>query len=207
MAQAIAAVWFYATHDDARVVLMAPSRGQTQGVVYREVRRLIEGARVAIFGDAHSNVMIGVRYSDGRSIAGTNATYGYSGDILFLGDEACGINDSIWQVVGSTERVLMTSTPNRENGYFYRSHHEDSSSWTRFHLSAFDVVESGIPGLATHEWLNHMRATYGETSLTYRNRCLGQFRRNAEPDPVVEPIVVAPPGPTRHERLRGEYLL
>lgn len=186
---AIAAIWFYATREAARVICLAPTHKQLQDVLYREIKRLLKGALVPIPGEVHRNIQNGVRHPDLREIMGVNASdphniQGYSGpNILFIVDEASGVDDEIFEALEGNSagvvRWLLTSNPTRTQGYLYRSHNEHKGQWSCFALSAFDspniTGEADIPGLATQEWVDRMRETYGETSPFYVVRVLGDF--------------------------------
>lgn len=203
---AIAAIWFYATRQDGRVICIAPTHKQLQDVLYREVRRLLKGTLVPIPGEVHKNIQNGVRHPDGlREIMGVNASdphniQGYSGaQILFLGDEASGIGDPVWESLEGNAagivRFLLTSNPTKCSGYFYRSQKEHSHLWTCFALSAYDspnvTGESKIPGLATQEWIDRMLAMHGPKGVQFLIRVKGEFAESAEDRIISTDLYVA----------------
>lgn len=104
---AVAALWFYSCFDDARVVLTAVTSRQVQGIIWREIRRIVqrakklppEGTGRIIDGELHDLSHNGLKAEDFREIAGftakqSEAVSGISGaNILYLCDEASGIED------------------------------------------------------------------------------------------------------------------
>lgn len=136
-ALAVLALWFYCTYPGARVVLTAATDRQVNGIIWREVRRLVRGARVAIPGgdSIHELARSGLTNPAGfEEIRGytarqAEAIAGVSGPaIMYLVDEASGVPSSIFEAIegnraGGNAWVILISNPTRAEGEFYESHH------------------------------------------------------------------------------------
>ncbi len=75
-------------------------------------------------------------------------------------------------------RLLYIGNPTRNSGDFADAFKDPS--FNKIHISALDspnvkAKEIVIPGLATWEWVQEMKAKYGEDSDVYRIRVLGEF--------------------------------
>lgn len=174
-ALAVAAIWFYSSFERARVVLTAVKASQIEQVLWVEIRRLYRQAkkgRYPLDGELFELARSGLRHEDGRQIIGITARdgeglAGISGpNVLLLADEASGINDRFFEVLGSslagsggTVRKCYISNPTRTTGEFYRSHTNTTSAqiFNRIHISSEDTPnargEKTIPGLAGPEWI------------------------------------------------------
>lgn len=122
---ATAALWFYASFEDARVIMTAPTARQVEGILYREVRRLMQragrcleckredptGLRIArpcphsaeLDGELGAKAATGLVSPNFREIKGytakdVEAITGTAGaNLLFILDEASGIADEIYE--------------------------------------------------------------------------------------------------------------
>ncbi len=191
-ALAVAALWFFCTFDRARVFLTAVKPVQIDEVIWKEIRRLYRGAKIPLGGELYDLARSGLKSDDERQIWGGTARdgeglAGISGpNILILVDEASGIQDKFFEVLGSslagsggTVRKCYISNPTRTVGEFYRSHTSASSLFSTIHVSSEDTPnargEKVIPGLAGPEWIAEKRIEYGEDSHAYRVRVKGDF--------------------------------
>ena len=98
----------------------------------------------------------------------------HSQNLLFILDEASGIDDIIFEVAGgalSTEEVylLLTSNPTRTSGYFYDSHHRMRE---RFYTMKVGCQDSSQ---VSQKYIDDMGLQYGEDSSVYRVRVMGEF--------------------------------
>lgn len=191
-ALAVAALWFYATFPRARVLMTAVKASQVDEVMWKEVRRLYRGAKIPLDGTCNEIARSGIRNSDERQIWGATARdgeglAGISGpNILILVDEASGIHDRFFEVLGTslagsggTVRKCYISNPTRTTGEFYRSHTTNKALFNALHISSEDTPnargERVVPGLAGPEWIAERKAEYGEDSHAYRVRVRGEF--------------------------------
>jgi phage terminase large subunit len=197
----IAALWWYAVMPHAGVVITAPTDRQVRRVVWREIRSLVHRAREigrASFPSPALDPGTGIQSDDGRYIVGFSTTEtenmgGFSGPaMLFIGDEASGIAEPIFEaIIGNTAggaeddpnavaKILLTGNPTQTSGTFYAAFHGQRKLWRCHNLSAFDSpnVRAGrvvVPGLATAEYVARCKIAWGEDSDLYRVRVLGEF--------------------------------
>ncbi len=192
-ALAVAGLWFYCSFSRARVVMTAVKASQIDEVIWKEVRRLYREAKIPIGGELYSLARSGLRdLVDDRQIWGITARdgeglAGISGpNVLVLTDEASGIPDRFFEVLGSslagsggTARKCYISNPTRTTGEFYRSHTTNAHMFKCLHVSSTDTPNARgtgvIPGLAGKDWIEEKRVEYGEDSAAYKVRVLGEF--------------------------------
>jgi hypothetical protein len=98
----------------------------------------------------------------------------HADELLFLIDEASGVDDTVFEVARGAlstpgARVVMTANPTRTTGFFYRAFHVNRDSWDCYTLSCLDSP------LVAQEYIKEMEAEYGRDSDIYRVRVLGDF--------------------------------
>ncbi len=207
-ALAIAALWFYCTFPRARVVMTAVKASQIDEVIWKEIRRLHRSAAaplrspadgetrdrvIPVGGEMFALARSGLRDpTDDRQVWGITARdgeglAGISGpNVLVLTDEASGIPDRFFEVLGSTlagsggtARKCYISNPTRTTGEFYRSHTTNAGLFNAIHVSSEDTPNARgtglIPGLAGRDWIDEKRVEYGEDSAAYKVRVKGEF--------------------------------
>ncbi|MCC8180611.1 MAG: hypothetical protein LIP23_06860, partial [Planctomycetes bacterium] len=183
-ALAAAALWFVATRPDGLAPCTAPTAHQLQDVLWREMKRLLanmaEDERALFIATADR---IQRKDATGMIVARTaraenpDALQGFHApDILFIIDEAAGVNNAVFEVARGalstpSARVALTGNPTRLNGYFHAAFHAARDSWERLHFSCLDSR------LVAPEFCAEMAAEYGEDSDVYRIRVLGEFPR------------------------------
>lgn len=194
-ALAVAALWFFASFEDARVLMTAVKAAQVDEAMWREVRRLYRRAKrrgYDLGGVLGEKASYGLRADDGRQIWGVVARdgeglAGLSGpNILLLIDEASGVKDLFFEVLGSslageggTVRKCYISNPTRTTGEFYKSHTVNKALFKCIHISSEDTPNARgtgmFPGLAGPTWIGEKKTEYGEDSPSYRIRVKGDF--------------------------------
>lgn len=181
-ALAIAALWFLSTREDALVPCTAPTAHQLQDVLWREMRRLMsrmpedERARFQVTSDR-----IQLKGSTGMIVARTarpenpDALQGFHApEILFVIDEAAGVNDAVFEVARgalstSSARVALAGNPTRLSGYFHAAFHVSRDSWVRLKFSCLDSP------LVSPDYVRDIATEYGKDSDMYRVRVQGDF--------------------------------
>jgi len=98
----------------------------------------------------------------------------HSKHMLFIVDEASGVEDIIFEVgegAMSTAgaKTLMTGNPTRTSGYFYNAFHEQRHLWTTMKVGCADS------GRVNPRYIEEMKEKYGEISNVFRVRVLGEF--------------------------------
>jgi hypothetical protein len=178
---------FLMTRYPAKVPCTSPSASQMFDVLWSEVRLwqqrmpkslgdqvLIKSDRIEIAGAALEC------FASARTARSEkpDALQGFhSENLLFVVDEASGVDDIIFEVAGGAlsthgAKLIMTGNPLRNSGYFHRSH-QPTSDFIRMHVNAEDVPRAR--GAAAEFAKN-----YGIDSMVYRVRVLGEFPNNED---------------------------
>lgn len=100
----------------------------------------------------------------------------HSSNLLFVLDEASGIDDIVFEVAGgalSTPRakVLMTGNPTRTSGYFFDSQHKNRKNWYVMKVSGDD---------SSHVDPDYKEYCKGFSENYFRVRYLGEFPKSEE---------------------------
>jgi hypothetical protein len=155
---AVIAWWFYCSFDGGRVVIMAATDRQVNGIIWKEIRKLGRKARVPLpnIKDIHISASAGITNpKDDSEIKGytaktPEAVAGTSGHAtMYLFDEASGIDDAIFSAMdgntaGGNSWMCLISNPTKAEGEFYRSHHtqrqtpDNPYGYYAIHMSCFD---------------------------------------------------------------------
>lgn len=174
-------LWALVCYDDVKIPCTAPTAHQLRDALWAEVAkwrgRMLEPWRSAIRVKADEIRLDGGGFAVARTGRKENpeALQGFHAEtLIFLVDEASGIDDSVFEVARGalstpSARVIMAANPTRTTGYFYRAFHRNRDSWTRLTFSCVDSP------LVDARYIEEMRAEYGEDSDVYRVRVLGDF--------------------------------
>lgn len=183
------ALWFYCSFEDARVILTSVTDKQVNGVLWREIKRLWRRSKLPIDGTLSELARSGLK-SDLREIVGYTASeaeafQGFAGvNMLIVMDEASGIMQGIFDAMAGNRaggaRILLLGNPTKCDGEFYEAFHAKAEFYHAFQVSSEEspnVIAGAVvvPGLATREWINEVRAEHGIDSAFYKVRVLGQF--------------------------------
>lgn len=181
-------LWWLTTRYPAKCAVAAPTQHQIQDVLWSELgmwhRRMPQQLRDQ-FGMQNSqqsmrfylNDAPGESFAVGRSGNKSNpeALQGFHSDnMLFILDEASGIDDIVFEVAGGAlstkgSKILMTANPTRTSGYFHSSHYAMRDMW---HTMAVSCMDSSR---VDHSYPAQIAAEYGLDSNVYRVRVLGEF--------------------------------
>lgn len=177
-------LWFLLFRRPCKIPVTANSQDQLRDVVWAEIARwhrqlpsflrdLIEinAERVAIKGDPEGAFAVArtARPEKPEALQGF-----HSPNLLFLIEEASGIEDVIFEtaggaLTGDNAMVVMCGNPTRSQGYFYRAFHQNRAAWTPYHVSCADSSR------VSPDYATQVANEYGETSNVYRVRVLGEF--------------------------------
>lgn len=196
-------LWWLLTNVECKVACTAPTSHQLNDVLWGEVakwvrlmhpgmRNLIEVKQdMVVRKDAPKEAFAVARTARKEQ---PEAFQGFhSAAMLFIVDEASGVEDVIFEVgegAMSTPgaKTLMVGNPTRTSGYFFDSHHRMRESWWTLRVSCADrELVSGK--FQSDEFIKNMALRYGEDSNVYRVRVLGEFP--ASEDDVVIPLFLA----------------
>jgi hypothetical protein len=175
-------LWGVCCWLDVKIPCTAPTKHQLEDVLWTEVRkwqaRMIEPWKSSIKITVDKVTLDG---SPGYAVARTGrkenpeALQGFHSDeLLFVIDEASGIDDAVFEVAQGalstpSSRVIMTSNPTRTTGFFYRAFHGQRENWTKFTFACPDS-----PFVAP-EYVRQMEEEYGRGSDIFKVRVLGDF--------------------------------
>jgi len=105
-------------------------------------------------------------------------------------DEAEGVSEEIYEAIESVMTsanplLLLIGNPTAMSGAFRRAFYEEREIYHAITISALDSpnVRAGrtvFPGLASAAWVEERRSVWGEDSLLYRARILGEFPEQGE---------------------------
>lgn len=179
-----AAIWFMLTRFPQKTIMTAPTAGQLFDALFSEVKhwfnRLPAALRdaVELYSDrivqkgTPESSFISARTSSAErpeALAGV-----HSENVLLICDEASAIPEAVYEsaagsMSGHSATTILIGNPTRNTGLFFRTHHSLSSDWKTMHVSCL------ANPLVSHDFVEQIKATYGETSNAFRVRVLGEF--------------------------------
>jgi hypothetical protein len=109
----------------------------------------------------------------------------HSPNMLFIADEASGIDDIIFEVGKGAmsspgAKTIMTGNPTRTQGYFYDAFHRMRAFWRTM------TVPCSSSSQVAQKYIEECKEEYGEDSNMFRVRVLGEFPQ--EGDNVIIPL-------------------
>ena len=179
-----AMLWYVLLRFPNKVVVTAPTSGQLFDALFAELKRWInelppqlqvlltvKSDRVELTA-APAEAFISARTSRAETpeaLAGV-----HSQNVLLVVDEASGVPEKVFEAAagsmsGHSATTILLSNPTRSSGTFFESQTRLADTWwTR----RWSCVESP---LVSEEFVDEMRARYGEDSNAFRIRVLGEF--------------------------------
>ncbi len=192
------------TRYPSKVACTAPTAHQLEDVLWGEVakwyRRMPDGLK-NLLRLSRDRVEVLTAPQESFAVARTarkeqpEAFQGFhSENMLFIIDEASGVEDIIFEVgEGSMStpgaKTLMTGNPTRTSGYFYDSFHSSRKLWSTHKVACTDSK------MVTKRYVEEMKDKYGSTSNIFRVRVLGEFPSGDE-DAVI-PLAIIEDAVTR----------
>lgn len=187
--EAVAAIWFLTCRPNPRVVCTAPTRQQLNDVLWSEIAKWLETSKVKnLLKWTKTKVyMIGHEkrwFATARTATKPENMQGFHEDyMLFIADEASGIEDKIMEAIlgtlsGAENKLLMCGNPTRTSGVFYDSHHKDRANYKTHKVSSRDSKRTNKKNIAMLE------RKYGKDSDVVRVRVDGDFPKS-EPDTFI----------------------
>ncbi|NDB70019.1 MAG: terminase B, partial [Methylocystaceae bacterium] len=181
---AVALIWHMMTRMPQKSVCTAPTAGQLFDALFSEVKhwanRLPDPLResIDVFTDriiskgAPESSFISARTSSAErpeALAGVHSEH-----VLLICDEASAIPEAVFEsaagsMSGHEATTVLIGNPTRNTGLFFKTHHQLSSDWKTLHVSCLDNP------LVSRDFIEQIKATYGEGSNAFRVRVLGEF--------------------------------
>lgn len=188
-----AMIWWLYTRYPAKIACTAPTSHQLDDVLWGEVAKWtgkMDTAWSSLLDVKKDRIELKSNPRESFAVARTarkenpEALQGFhSENMLFIIDEASGVDDVIFQVgqgamstIGA--KTLMAANPTRTSGYFFDSHHIMRDVWKTFRVSCADA------SMVDQSFVDDMLKQYGEESNVYRVRVLGDFPTD-EDDSVI----------------------
>ena len=179
-----AVVWFMCTRFPQKTVMTAPTAGQLFDALFSELKAQVNrlppvlrdsfdvfSDRIALKGAPESSFASARTSSSDRpeALAGIHSEH-----VLLIIDEASAVPEAVYEAAagsmsGHSACTILIGNPTRNSGMFYKTHHELASDWDTMHVSCVDNA------LVAADFVDQIRATYGEESNAYRIRVLGEF--------------------------------
>jgi len=179
-----ALIWFMLTRYPQKSVVTAPTAGQLFDALFSEVKRWVNALppflkdNLEVFSDrivhkhAPESSFMSARTSSAdrpEALAGI-----HSENVLIIADEASAIPEPVFEsaagsMSGHSASTVLIGNPTRNTGLFFKTHHQLKSDWYTMHVSCRDNP------LVSEDFINQIKATYGENSNAFRVRVLGEF--------------------------------
>ena len=173
-------LWFLATHYKAKIVATAPTSRQLIDILFSELSKWLNRSLLKeIFELQKTSLRLKNCPNEWFLVARTASTpesfAGFHADnLLFIVDEASGVSDEIFRVIegaltGRNNKLLLTSNPTRNAGFFKRAFYEERELYAVFKVSSAETarVDKGF--------CERLIKTYGAESDVVRVRVLGEF--------------------------------
>jgi phage terminase large subunit len=210
-AAAEAALYWVTSHSDGIVITTAPTFEQVKNVLWREIHKAIRDSKLAYpkpnqteLRLSPSSYILGWATNEGIRFQGLH------GHVLFIVDEAPGVEADIWESIegaraGGKVHVLALGNPTITGGPFYDAFTEQRTTWKTISIDAFDTpnlegftlemlrdLPAGMPAddfifrfnprpyLVSRRWVYEKFWEWGEQSPLWQARVRGQFPVQSE---------------------------
>jgi hypothetical protein len=136
------ALWWITRHPDGIAITTAPTANQMEHVLWQEIRRASNGARIAYPKPTATSIYMSPgRYALGVATNEGVRFQGYHGTVLVVLDEAPGIRPEIWEAIegiraGGDVRVLALGNPTIASGPFYDAFTTQREGWNLITIGA-----------------------------------------------------------------------
>lgn len=174
------ALWWVLTRWRGRVILTAPAGHQVRNILWPEVTRLYESARVPVGGRLSPDPAYGLKLPGNREIIAVTtdevakAAGLSSPNQLIIVDEASGYDEDLWPALfgnlAGGGRILATGNPTQTSGTFYEAFTEKAHLWNTFTISCIEtpnVIANRclIPGIAMRDYITEHLDEYAGIRL------------------------------------------
>lgn len=200
---AVAMLWFLHTRPGSIVLSTAPTWRQVKHLLWRELRHLHARARMRLGGTLlETELKLGPRwYALGFSTDEADRFQGFHApSMLVVIDEAAGVAREIHEAAdgvlsGQDAHLLLIGNPTSRGGRFHKAFSDPTFVTLRIPCFEHPNVQRGpldekgsppISGAVTREWIEMVRASYGEESAYFQSRVLALFP-TADADALLEP--------------------
>jgi len=177
-------IWFVTCRYPSKCVVTAPTAPQLFDALFSEmkfwvgllpdaVRHLLHVTtdHIALASDT-SGAWISARTSRPETPEALQGVH--AANVLLMVDEASGVDERVYQA-GQTSMstpgaiTILAGNPLRNSGFFYRTHTDLADMWMTLRVSGLDSPR------VSKGFVEEIRRTYGELSMEYRVKILGEF--------------------------------
>jgi phage terminase large subunit len=184
------ALWFLMAHPgDAIVITTAPTWGQVEGQLWRELASAYAKSKVRIGGRLLTTRLelgakwyaIGLATDPGTAV---NLQGYHASRVLVVMDEADGIAPQIWTALDSVRtsagaKLLAIGNPLDPTSEFKKRHDSAGADAKTIKIAADDVLpltDGGkYPYLLQRAWVEEKRERWGESSALYQGKVLAEW--------------------------------
>jgi phage terminase large subunit len=186
-------LWWLSTRAPAKVGCTSPSSSQLFDALWSEIakwhgrmppgiRDRLEWKTERVELKDNPNVCFAVAKTARRETPEALAGL-HSENMLFLIDEAAGVDDIIFETARGAmstlgAKTVMTGNPTRLSGYFYDAFHKNRAHWKTMKVACTESSRTN------HKEIEQWKEEYGEDSNFFRVRALGEFP-TAEDDVII----------------------
>lgn len=176
--------WFLFVHPNCRIGCTAPSQAGLYDVLWSEIKKWIQKMpqqmqEMYVWESTHIRMKEDPNDWFARaktaSKENTEALAGIHADhVMLVADEASGVEEPIFETMeGSLTSgnilVFLISNGTRSIGYFYDTHHKDTSRWQNYSFSSLDSPR------VDQKYVDSIVEKYGTDSIQYAIRVEGKF--------------------------------
>ena len=187
-------IWFMTCYPNSRVPCTAPTQPQLYDILWSElskwhnkskIKQMFEWTQTHFKNKAFPETWFAVARSSNKP----ENMQGFHGDhLLFIIDEAPGVEDNIMEVVeGALTKegalCIMLGNPTQISGFFHSAFHKHRDLFYTFNFSSIDCARDR-PDIVDPSYATNMAKKYGVDSDIYKVRVLGDFP-SASPDTII----------------------
>ena len=186
------ALLFLLCFRPSRVITTAPTFTQVSEIIWKEIASLYNKSSYPLGGKLiETELDLGTLNGSpwqaiGISTNEENRMQGFkSPHLLVILDEALGVDPIIWRAIKGLNpfRILAIGNPLEAEGEFFNCFLSDL--WNKITINGVECAKwqdkNGIiPGLCHWEFIEEIKAEYGENSPVYQARILGEFPEDAD---------------------------
>ena len=183
------------TEPTVKVVITAPSGPQLWDALYAEIRLWmnllpealrecydIKADRIEHKG-APESIFISARTSRAENPEALQGVHADAGRVILIADEASGVPEAVFEAAagsmsGHNCTTILLGNPTRSQGFFFDTHTRLAHMWRTRRVNCMDSTR------VAKDFVEDMRARYGEDSNAFRVRVLGEFPR-ADDDTLI----------------------
>lgn len=180
---------FLITKWPSKVISTAPTFRQVADILWKEIREIYWNSRLP---STVGGRMLTLRYELGenhfavgfhpRENRLTDFQGFHSEHILLVLDESPGVSKALYDagmtlLTSENSYCLQIGNPTSRSGHFWQAF--NGNKYYKVHISCFDspniTGECNIPALVTSKWIKERGEDWGEDSVLYKTKVLGEF--------------------------------